>query len=65
MWIRNKFISSKRPHEKIIVHGHTVIKDVEVLPNRKGIDTRAYSSGKLSCLILEDDSQLVLQTSRD
>ncbi|MFW2439066.1 MAG: metallophosphoesterase family protein [Arenicellales bacterium] len=64
MWIRDKFFSSKLHHEKIIVHGHTVVKEVEAKPNRIGIDTGAFASGKLTCLVLENNTQHILQTSR-
>jgi len=64
LWIRDKFISSILHHEKIVVHGHTVVKEVESLPNRISIDTGAYATGKLTCLVLENDKLLTIQTSR-
>lgn len=63
MWIRDKFISSTQHHEKIIVHGHTISDEVDTQPNRTGIDTGAYASGKLTCLVLEGNRQRTLQTS--
>lgn len=53
LWIRDEFTGSKRQHEKIIVHGHTVTPEPELLANRIGIDTGAYYSGNLTCLVLE------------
>jgi serine/threonine protein phosphatase 1 len=62
LWIRDEFIEHTRPYEKIIVHGHTVSDEVEFMGNRIGLDTGAYLSGKLSCLVLEDDRQQLIQT---
>jgi serine/threonine protein phosphatase 1 len=62
LWIREEFTQSTRHHEKIVVHGHTVSEEVELLPNRIGLDTGAYDSGILSCLVLEGDTQRVIQT---
>jgi serine/threonine protein phosphatase 1 len=53
LWIRDEFINSRQSHEKIVVHGHTVTADPEIRSNRIGIDTGAYCSGKLTCLVLE------------
>ncbi|MBF0194480.1 MAG: serine/threonine protein phosphatase [Magnetococcales bacterium] len=55
LWIRDLFLSYKGQHPKFIVHGHTMIDKPITLPNRIGIDTGAYQTGKLTCLILEKD----------
>jgi serine/threonine protein phosphatase 1 len=62
LWIRETFTRSKRNYGKIIVHGHTISDKPELLPNRIGIDTGAYMSGILTCLVLEDCYQRILQT---
>lgn len=62
LWIRNEFVSEKKPYEKIIVHGHTITDEPELLPNRIGIDTGAYASGILTCLVLQGDQQRIIQT---
>jgi serine/threonine protein phosphatase 1 len=62
LWIRDEFLRSRRALEKIIVHGHTVVAQVEMLPYRIGIDTGAYSTGILTCLVLQDGQQKLLQT---
>ncbi|MSP52961.1 MAG: serine/threonine protein phosphatase [Gammaproteobacteria bacterium] len=61
--IRDEFIGFKKPFEKIIVHGHTITATPERLPNRIGIDTGAYLSGILTCLVLETDQQRFIQTA--
>lgn len=59
-WIREEFLHSKKAHEKIVVHGHSITSAPEFLPNRIGIDTGAYFSGNLTCLVLENATQRIL-----
>lgn len=53
MWIRWEFLMSGVHFGKIIVHGHTPVPVPEVLPNRINIDTQAFASGRLTCVVLE------------
>jgi diadenosine tetraphosphatase ApaH/serine/threonine PP2A family protein phosphatase len=53
MWIRDEFLSCDADHDCRVVHGHTITWSPEVLPNRIGIDTGAYVSGALTCLVIE------------
>jgi len=62
LWIRGAFVEYEKPFEKIIVHGHTITEEPDFQDNRIGVDTGAYLSGKLSCLVLEDDTQHILQS---
>ncbi len=62
-WIRGEFLSSNRAFGKIIVHGHTPTREIEVRPNRINIDTGAFATGRLTCLVLEDESASVIDTS--
>jgi len=55
LWIRDEFLLHEEPFEKIIVHGHTPVREPEVRANRINIDTGAYATGRLTCLRLEDD----------
>lgn len=64
LWIRDEFTSSSKNHGAIIVHGHTISEQVEVLPNRIGIDTGAYQTGLLTALVLEGSQQRLLQTGQ-
>lgn len=61
LWIREPFLSDTRPHEKIVVHGHTMVDEPEMRPNRIGIDTGAYVTGLLTALVLEEDRQCLIQ----
>jgi serine/threonine protein phosphatase 1 len=57
LWIRDEFNFYPGPFEKIVVHGHTPVQQAEVLPNRIGIDTGAYATGLLTCLVLEGEDR--------
>lgn len=61
IWIREPFLSSRRDHGFKVVHGHTIVREVEHHPNRIAIDTGAVKTGNLSCLVLEDRSVALLE----
>jgi len=62
LWIREDFTRSTAMHEHIVVHGHSIALEVEFRPNRIGIDTGAFHTGNLTCLVLEGAQQRLLQT---
>jgi diadenosine tetraphosphatase ApaH/serine/threonine PP2A family protein phosphatase len=62
LWIRDEFLSSTAEFGKIVVHGHTITDFPEVRRNRIGIDTGAFASGTLTCLILAAHEFSFLQT---
>jgi serine/threonine protein phosphatase 1 len=62
LWIRDEFLLSDENFGKIVVHGHTIKERPEVKPNRIGIDTGAFASGRLTCVILEGSQLGFLQT---
>ncbi|NGM24203.1 serine/threonine protein phosphatase [Roseomonas stagni] len=53
--IREPFLSHPGPHERIIVHGHTVVGAPERHPWRIAVDTGAYMSGMLSAVFLRGE----------
>jgi serine/threonine protein phosphatase 1 len=55
LWIRQDFLLHEEDFGKIVVHGHTPVPQPDVRPNRINIDTGAFATGQLTCLILEDD----------
>jgi serine/threonine protein phosphatase 1 len=57
-WIRDEFLDSKEKFEKIIVHGHNPVTDMEFHSNRINIDTGAFVTGRLSCLRIESGEAL-------
>ncbi len=56
LWIRDEFLNSPRDHGKFIVHGHTPVPHPDLRHNRINIDTGAWQSGILTCVILEGTS---------
>ena len=60
LWIRDEFLNSKKNFGKVVVHGHTPTDAPEVLPTRINIDTGAFATGQLTCLVLERGSRRFL-----
>jgi serine/threonine protein phosphatase 1 len=60
LWIRQEFLHCEDDFSKIIVHGHTPVLEPDIRPNRINIDTGAYATGRLTCLILEADKVRIL-----
>lgn len=61
MWIREPFISKGAQLPLTLIHGHTPCKDVSLGPNRIGIDTGAYVTGKLTVLKISQGVAAPLQ----
>ena len=61
-WIRHEFLNSGADFGKVVVHGHTISPEVDMAPNRIGIDTGAYYSGRLTCLVLEGSTRRFIHT---
>lgn len=62
MWIRQPFLEARDDHGVVVVHGHTITRRPELRPNRIGIDTGAYYSGRLTCLVLDGATRRFLTT---
>ncbi len=60
-WIREPFLDHEAPHERFVVHGHTITDGIDERANRIGIDTGAYKSGCLTALVLEGTTRRVIQ----
>ena len=60
LWIRDEFLLYEGKFSKIIVHGHTPVMAPDVRSNRVNIDTGAYATGHLTCLVLEGDDAFFL-----
>jgi len=60
LWIRQDFLLHEEAFEKIVVHGHTPVDQPEVHRNRINIDTGAYATGNLTCLVLEGEQMSFL-----
>lgn len=59
-WIRGRFLDYAEPHERFIIHGHTITEGVDERPNRLGIDTGAYLGGQLTAVGLDADQRWFL-----
>ncbi len=63
IWIRYDFISHQSLYDKVIVHGHTPAYPMEILPNRINVDTHAYHTSVLSCIVLEGTDYRVIEST--
>ncbi len=62
LWIREEFLYSDADFGHMVVHGHTPDAETDVRPNRIGIDTGAFFTDRLTCLVVEGDSTRFLHT---
>jgi len=60
MWIREPFLSSDTDWGVRVVHGHVIVEEPVFRPNRIGIDTGAYRSGQLTCLVVSGEGTRLL-----
>jgi serine/threonine protein phosphatase 1 len=60
LWIREDFLLHEEDFGKVIVHGHTPALEPEIRRNRINIDTGAYATNRLTCLLLEADQMSFL-----
>jgi len=63
LWIRDEFLASDVDFGKIVVHGHSPVREPEIRPNRINIDTGAFMTGRLTCAVLETDGCRLLTAS--
>lgn len=62
MWIREEFLADQRDFGAVVVHGHSIRPAPENLANRIGVDTGAYTTGRLSCVVLRGSERRFLST---
>ena len=62
LWIRDEFLLCREDFGKTIVHGHTPTLEIEVRPNRINIDTGAFATGRLTCLVIEETTLSLIDT---
>ncbi|WP_205648874.1 metallophosphoesterase family protein [Acuticoccus kandeliae] len=53
IWIRDEFLSYRKPLPMHVVHGHTPVSAPEHLPWRTNVDTGAVYGGSLTAAVLE------------
>jgi serine/threonine protein phosphatase 1 len=62
LWIRDEFLNSTADHGRVVVHGHSISDSPVLRPNRVGIDTGAFATGRLTCLVLQGNERAFLST---
>lgn len=62
LFIREPFLSHRGSFGKMVIHGHTPVREPEVRSNRIGIDTGAFYTGRLTALRLEGETRGFLAT---
>jgi len=65
LWIREEFLSCDQRFEKFVVHGHTPVRTPDVRSNRINIDTGAFATGRLTCIMIEGTVMVPLIDVRD
>lgn len=54
LWIREPFLSQGAGLDLVVIHGHTPVIEPEAGPQRIGIDTHAFKTGRLTVLRVSD-----------
>lgn len=65
LWIREEFLGCEQKFEKYIVHGHTPVRGPDIRSNRANIDTGAFATGRLTCIVIEGSAIVPLIDLRD
>ena len=55
LWIRDRFLDSDFDHGRLVIHGHTPVAQPDIQPNRIGIDTGAFMTGRLTAVVLGEE----------
>jgi serine/threonine protein phosphatase 1 len=63
LWIRDDFLRVRMPLPgRVVVHGHTICDLPQNRDHRINIDTGAFVSGRLTCLVLRGSERRFLST---
>lgn len=63
MWIRDDFLRSRTPlPQHVVVHGHTIVDLPQDRQHRINVDTGAFVSGRLTCLVLRGAERRFITT---
>jgi serine/threonine protein phosphatase 1 len=63
LWIRDEFLHSELDFGKMVIHGHSPNEWPEIRRNRINIDTGAFATGRLTCLVIDDNRGRLLFTA--
>jgi serine/threonine protein phosphatase 1 len=59
-WIRDEFHLHRELYPKVVVHGHTPVREPEICDNRVNLDTGAFASGRLTALAVDGAEKRLL-----
>ncbi|MEN3975956.1 metallophosphoesterase family protein [Emcibacter sp. SYSU 3D8] len=62
MWIRREFLNAEEFDGLCVVHGHSQVTEAINLPHRIAVDTGAYHSGRLTCVVLDGEDRRFVST---
>jgi len=62
LWIRDEFLESPADFGKVVVHGHSIVPIPVQRPNRIDVDTGAFATGQLTCVVLDGTTRDFLHT---
>ncbi len=57
LWIREEFLLSKHDFGKLVIHGHTPRRQVDIQFNRINLDTAGVFGNKFTAAFFKDDSR--------
>lgn len=63
LWQRHEDQSRDDVFERVVVHGHTPVPEPYLGRYQINLDTGAYASNRLSCLVLEGGDRRLLELS--
>ena len=63
LWIREEFLNGPNSHGKLVVHGHSPSRQPAVFEHRIGIDTGAFFTNVLTCLVAEGSERRFINSS--
>jgi serine/threonine protein phosphatase 1 len=57
LWIRKRFLTSEQKYQRLVVHGHTPVKDgrPDLRANRLNLDTGAVFGGPLTAAVFDSE----------
>ncbi len=53
IWIRGEFLDAAHDFGAVVVHGHTIVPEPELLGYRIGLDTGCFATGRLTALKID------------
>ncbi len=61
IYMRGEFLKQDHDFGAIVVHGHTPTRSVDIRRFRINVDTGAFASNRLSCLVIDNNAYSIIQ----